>query len=63
MAHLQETEIRRRADGSIDTGFYLARAKVMRLAELRRHGKSLFRLMAACAAHWRASRRRRAASC
>jgi hypothetical protein len=57
MAYLQETEIRRRADGSIDTAFYVARA------ESRRRGKSILRLMAACTMIWRASKRRKTAGC
>lgn len=63
MAYLQETEIRRRADGSIDTAFYVARAEAMRKAESRRRGKSIFRLMAACSMIWRASKRRKTAGC
>lgn len=51
MARIQEHEIRRRADGSIDTGFYAARAQALRKAEIaetrRRLGALVARLKAA----------------
>jgi hypothetical protein len=49
MAHLQETEPRRRADGSIDSSFYIARAEAIRRRDLKRLGKRLLGFLAACA--------------
>ena len=61
MAPLQETETRRRADGSIDIGFYAERAEAMRKVELRLKGRSIFRPMAAGAMFWRTPKRRKTA--
>jgi hypothetical protein len=51
MAQLRQHEIRRRADGSIDTGFYAARAGALRRAKIaetgRRFGALVARLKAA----------------
>lgn len=46
MAQLWENEIRRRADGSIDTGFYAARADALRKAEIGETGRRLSALVA-----------------
>lgn len=50
MTHFRDPEIRRRADGSIDTGFYAARAEAMRRIDRKRRCKRLLRLPAACMA-------------
>ena len=49
MESLRQAQIRRRADGTIDTGFYTARARAMRSADLQRRGQALRRLASACA--------------
>lgn len=46
MARIQEHEIRRRADGSIDTGFYAARADTLRRTEITKTGDRLAALFA-----------------
>lgn len=46
MAQVRQHEIRRRADGSIDTGFYAARAQALRRAEIAQAGRRLGALVA-----------------
>lgn len=59
MAHLQEVEPRRRADGSIDTDFYAARADAIRRKDQKWLGKRLFKLLTGCAEHLRALQTRK----
>jgi len=51
LANLRQTGIRRRADGAIDTAFYVANARAIRRADLQRCGRSLLKLLRA----WRRS--------
>lgn len=46
MAQVRQHEIRRRPDGSIDTGFYNARAQALRKAEITKTGRRLAALVA-----------------
>ena len=56
MTHPQGMAIRRRADGSIDTGHYVARAEAIHRADTKRRWKNLLRLLKRVAALLRDAR-------